>query len=261
MKLLTEGIILVISFFLLWLGLAQINWLQITNYTTYNKKIEKQIGNFYWDAYSTFNPEITTQKIVSTVDSITTKLCTANNINRSEIKLHIVQATEINAFALPDGHIVLNSALLKKVATSGELTGVIAHELAHYKKNHVTRKLINEIGIAAVLSMIDNGKHTQNVTSTLNTFISSAFSREMENEADQTAAIYMTNAKVNPNQLSNFLLSFEVDDNHNITQWISSHPSSIQRAANLSKHSLNTQYTPIISQQTWSTFKSNLQQK
>ena len=55
---------------------------------------------------------------------------------------HIAESSEPNAFALPGGHIVVNSGLLE-IADNDELVGVIAHESAHLTQKHLARKIIS----------------------------------------------------------------------------------------------------------------------
>src|SRR4029077_7801844 len=52
----------------------------------------------------------------------------------------VVNASEVNAFALPGGFIYVNRGLLSKARTEGELAGVMAHEIAHVALRHPTNQ-------------------------------------------------------------------------------------------------------------------------
>ncbi|MEJ0089109.1 MAG: M48 family metallopeptidase [Limisphaerales bacterium] len=58
---------------------------------------------------------------------------------------HIADAKDPNAFALPGGHIVINTGLLE-IADNDELVGVMAHESAHIAQKHHAREIISSAG-------------------------------------------------------------------------------------------------------------------
>ncbi len=70
-----------------------------------------------------------------------------NDIDRDKIKVHLLFKDEVNAFALPDGHLVIFSGLILESENPEELSGVLAHELAHIELNHVMTKLMREVGL------------------------------------------------------------------------------------------------------------------
>lgn len=49
-----------------------------------------------------------------------------------KFSVHIVSGKEANAFALPGGNILVNTALIDEVGSENELVMVLAHELGHY---------------------------------------------------------------------------------------------------------------------------------
>lgn len=65
----------------------------------------------------------------------------AQNIARnSDLKIpltvKVIDAREINAFALPGGYLYINSGLLAAAEEEAEVAGVIAHEVAHVAARH-----------------------------------------------------------------------------------------------------------------------------
>ena len=55
-----------------------------------------------------------------------------------EYRVHIVPSEEANAFALPGGHIVFLSGLVKEAGSENELAMVLGHELGHYlERDHL----------------------------------------------------------------------------------------------------------------------------
>jgi predicted Zn-dependent protease len=49
---------------------------------------------------------------------------------------YMVNAPQVNAFAVPGGHIYLNRGLVERTRNESELAGVLAHEVAHVEHRH-----------------------------------------------------------------------------------------------------------------------------
>lgn len=60
------------------------------------------------------------------------------NLRRPRIRyrFHVVESDEINAFALPGGHIFVMTGLLKFVENEAQLTAVLGHEISHIDLRH-----------------------------------------------------------------------------------------------------------------------------
>lgn len=52
----------------------------------------------------------------------------------------VVNAADINAFALPGGYMYVNRGLIEAAGTEGQLAGVMAHEMAHVALRHGTNQ-------------------------------------------------------------------------------------------------------------------------
>lgn len=67
-----------------------------------------------------------------------------NLVRNSDAKvpftIKVVDAEEVNAFALPGGFFYVNSGLIMTAETEAELAGVMAHEIAHIAARHGTRQ-------------------------------------------------------------------------------------------------------------------------
>ena len=67
-----------------------------------------------------------------------------NLVRNSDAKvpftIKVIDAEEINAFALPGGFFFVNSGLILEAEEEAELAGVMAHEIAHVAARHGTRQ-------------------------------------------------------------------------------------------------------------------------
>src|SRR5690606_26318193 len=95
-----------------------------------------------WESISESEKEIKNPQIIKYIDSIINNICRANNIDRKLIKAHLIEKDEVNAFAIPNGHLVIYDGLIKASEKPDELAGVISHEIAHIELQHVMKKLI-----------------------------------------------------------------------------------------------------------------------
>jgi hypothetical protein len=54
----------------------------------------------------------------------------------AEYTFYLVDSPEVNAFAIPGGHIFVNRGLIEHADVRGELAGVLGHEIAHVTERH-----------------------------------------------------------------------------------------------------------------------------
>jgi beta-barrel assembly-enhancing protease len=97
------------------------------------------------------------------LDKLILPLCKANTIERDSLKVHIVEKDEVNAFALPNNHLVVYTGLITDCKKQEALQGVLGHEIAHIEKNHVMKKLSKEVGLSVLLSATTGGKGGRNL--------------------------------------------------------------------------------------------------
>lgn len=234
-KILLELFLTVAIIVAVWFGLSQIDWMKLLNINQTTQNTEEKIGDLFWDLMKKSETEITAESIVSPLDTMLTKICTANAIDRLKIKLHILRKDEINAFALPNNHLVIYSGLITACENEAELCGVMSHELAHIEKNHVMNKLVKEIGLSVLISMSTGNGNAEAIKSAIKQLSSNAYDRKLETEADLAAIDYLIKANINPESFANFMYRLS-DETKNIPRqlfWISTHPESKERAGKM----------------------------
>jgi Zn-dependent protease with chaperone function len=92
-----------------------------------------------------------------------------------------------NAFALPDGRVILFDELVELAANDGEVMAVLGHELGHVKYRHGLRQLIQSSVVALVVaSYLGDVSSALSGLSTL--LLESKYSRQFELEADNYSA-------------------------------------------------------------------------
>lgn len=262
-KSLIQGTISILLFFGTWFTLTQIDWVKIFKVEQATDKTEEKLGNVFWETLKKTENENKNLFITKSIDSIVTHICKTNQIEREYIKIHILDKDEVNAFAFPNGHLIIYSGLVLDSENQEELTGVICHEIAHIELNHVMKKLVKEIGLSVLISMTTSSGGTETIKQTAKILSSSAFDRQLEKEADIKAVDYMIKAKVNPEPLANFLykLSKNEEEADKYLTWIGTHPELEERAKYIIEHGKNNsmKYKTILSNQTWDKLKEEFQ--
>ncbi len=160
-------------------------------------------------------------------------MCRKNRINAEEIKIHVLKNGEINAFALPNNHVVIYSGLLEACENESEFCGVLSHELAHIQKGHVMNKLVKETGLSVLISMSTGNGNSTVIKKAIEQLSSTAYDRKFETEADLAAVEYMIHADVDPEALANFLYRLSDENLPEQLYWVSTHPESKQRSAKI----------------------------
>lgn len=257
-----QGIIIIFLFFGTWYALTQIDWMKVFQVQQVTDKTEQKLGELFWEVFKKSEKEIKNIHVVNSVDSIVTHICKANNIDRNKLKIHVLNNDEVNAFALPNGHIIIYSGLILNADNQEELAGVICHEIAHIELNHVMKKLVKEIGLSVLISMTTGNTGAEVIKEAARMLSSSAFDRSLEKEADIKAVDYLINANVNPEPFADFLyrLSYPEHEATKYLTWISTHPDSKERAKYIIEYSKGRliDYKPILSNETWDKLKEEL---
>lgn len=198
---------------------------------------ERRIGTYVAEAFTRGVDELRSDSARGLTLALERRICAASAIEESTITLHVVANGDVNAFSLPDRHLVVNSGLILYCASADELAGVVAHEIAHMERRHVMKKMVKEIGLG-MLATIAGGKSTGEILRQVaRTLSSTAFDREHESEADSVSVRYLQSARIDPTGLANFLfrLSGEKGDVAKEFEWLSTHPNSGDRAAAILK--------------------------
>lgn len=161
--------------------------------------------------------------------------------NAPRYTLHFHRAADWlgpNAFALPNGDIVLTDALVtllqdaKQEAVDHSILGVVAHELGHVQHQHGLR-LVFEAGALSVLTGWWLGDYSLLMQAAPTLLMQAGYSRGHEREADEVALRTMRAAGVDPRAMARFFQAIakarpqrDPDSEH---FGLSSHPADSER--------------------------------
>ena len=164
----------------------------------------------------------------------------------------IIKSASLNAFAVPGGHIYLNTGTTESLENEGQMAAILAHEVAHVTSRHFARRseaarassLLNLAGLLAGVALAAAGGGGQNTAALGQALIMGstganiqamlANSRTDETEADTKGRDYMINAGYNPRDMYG---AFKIMNERsyqlagNVPGYLSTHPGLSQRLA------------------------------
>ncbi len=88
------------------------------------------------ELFSIYCPEVTFW-----LEGIVDKLKIAAGVPELKTRITVIPANGLNAFALPNGEIIVSSGLLDSLETSGQVASVLAHELDHLIRHDTINRL------------------------------------------------------------------------------------------------------------------------
>lgn len=164
------------------------------------------------------------------LDVVLARLDSAARPHPYTFKLHIVNNKMVNAFAAPGGHIVIFTGLLEKTERTEEVAGVLAHEMQHVLKRHVTKALFQQLSAYMLLSVVTGG-NVSGVSRIADSVIQTTYSRTSEREADEAGQALLIKAGIDPSGLTDFLKKLEKEGGAmpGILRYVSSHPLTDER--------------------------------
>ena len=140
-----------------------------------------------------------------------------------------------NAFALPDGTVVITDELIELADGDDELIlGVLAHEMGHVEHEHSLRQLYRAAGVAGLVMLVggDIGEGAQDLLVQGAGLLTLSFSREAESQADRHSVEIMLKAGRDPLAIARFfeVLGKKLGDTGE-TSMLSTHPGTPERRA------------------------------
>jgi len=203
------------------------------------ESFDNEIGNVFMDAFLNEND----------IDTIKTKYleqfaAELNLKNKKPLRFTVVKSEEVNAFALPNGQIVVFSAILKNMENADELAALLGHEASHVNYRHSTKMLCRNLaGYIVVSSLFSDVNGVMAVLAdNAQQLHSLSYSRGFEQEADEQGLKILLDNNVNPNGMVKLFEQLEKESKISIPKIISSHPLTKERKENMQRIISETVY-------------------
>lgn len=170
------------------------------------------------------------------------------NLNNSKaLNFTLVESSLVNAFALPDGNIVVFSGILKQMQGYEELAALLGHEASHVNNRHsmkmTCRNLAGFLFISVIMSDVNGimAVIADNVTQ----IQSLSFSRAFEREADNEGLDILVSNNINPKGMSNLFERLHSRHDYLVPEFLSSHPVTTERIAYIDDRIAHTTHETV----------------
>ncbi len=161
-------------------------------------------------------------------------------------RITVANISDVNALAAPGGYIVIFRGLLEDTKTPEELAGVMAHEIQHVLHRHATRWIFRELSLAVLISIITGGgsSSTLEVAGALGSL---RYQRADEETADREGVRMVQAARIDPRGMIAAYsgLQQKAEKQGEPPIYLSSHPRTAERLAQLRQMAAQARYTPI----------------
>jgi predicted Zn-dependent protease len=197
------------------------------------------------NSYSASLSLIRDSQIEDFLTNITNPLIAAANLEKQNIKIHIVNNQNINAFVTQGQNIFINTGLILKYKDPNILTGVIAHEIGHISGGHLAQgyenmRNANNIAIlgyiagiaAAITSDTDAGMAILMGSNQVTQRLALKYNRSQEEAADRLALKYLKETNNSPIGLMTLLQYFKNEETEYINlvdEYSLTHPVNTKR--------------------------------
>ncbi len=207
---------------------------------------EEKLGKLSYDQISLQSEFMDTKNSAVLLAPLVTPLLKSLPDKRFDYRFYISNDSNLNAFALPGGIVVINAGLILAADSAEEVLGVISHEITHVRQRHGIRNIMSTVGTYAIISALvgDVSGVMAIVTSAAPILINQGYSRKFESESDSLGFDMMVRAKLDPSGLARFFEKMllkekemleKIDDKES-REWIeaglgflSSHPATQDR--------------------------------
>lgn len=157
--------------------------------------------------------------------------------------IKVIDASEVNAFALPGGFFYVNSGLLLATDQEAELAGVMAHEVAHVAARHAVQQMTraNLANIASIPLIFVGGGVGYAARSAAGIGVPMGFmkfSRGFEEEADYLGLQYLYKTGYDPQSFMSFFEKIQAKEKikpGTLSKIFASHPPIESRMAKTQK--------------------------
>ena len=177
------------------------------------------------------------------VQDIVSRLGDVSHRPNLDYRVTLLDTPQINAFAIPGGHVYICRGLLHYINSESELAGVMGHEIGHISAKHSVQRLSKQNGLDlgllfGGLFMLLGGVSRETVDTVVNVGQSVgvlailSYSREDEMEADRLGIEYSHKAGFSPQGVGRLMTMFERlgGKSDPLSTILSTHPASEIRA-------------------------------
>lgn len=179
------------------------------------------------------------------------------------IKVTVVKNKDVNAYAIPGGHIVVYTGIIRAMQSSDELAALLGHEAAHINGRHSLRSILRSAATGLLVSVVLN-----DISGVFSVVVENAeglrtmqFSRSIESSADEEGMRMLVKNQIHPLAMKRLMqrLKDNTPDIPDELSFMMSHPATNDRIKHATEFAIpykNTSFAPNpVLDSLWSALK------
>lgn len=198
-------------------------------------------------------------KRTAMMQSFANKLQLSSNY---KIQVSVLKSDDINAFAVPGGHIVIYSGLIDRMQYYEELVALLGHEASHINERHTTRAILKELSSKLFLIFfMDVSQVGAILLLNADKLRGLSYSRRLEKQADEEGLKIMLENKVNVKGMVKLFETLKQADTLYTPDILNTHPLTEKRIRYTRKNIQQAKQRDAVVdaelQQLWINIKTN----
>ncbi len=177
------------------------------------------------------------QSLQDALDAVGFAIVEASEARQTDwqFEFHLLADPEVvNAFALPGGQVFITRALWERLETTGQLAGVLGHEIGHVVARHsaqrVSKQQLFQGLLGAVLVAAGGGGNEAYMAQMIGQMVNMKYGREDELQSDDLGVDYMSDAGYDPRSMVRVMeILAEASGGARQPEFMSTHPSPENR--------------------------------
>lgn len=201
---------------------------------------EVRMGREYAAQVAQELPMVTDPTITAYVDKLGRDIASRTSRPGLPWEFHVVNASEVNAFALPGGFIYVNRGLIERAERLDELAGVLGHEIGHVVLRHSAEqmekrgKATGVVTVVCIVTGLCDGGLANVAINVAGAAWFAKHSRADEAEADSAGIHAVMATGISPRGIPSFFGTLMAERQRQPTildDWFASHPLEEDRVA------------------------------
>jgi beta-barrel assembly-enhancing protease len=202
---------------------------------------EVQMGAEYAQQIDAQLPIVKDYAIVTYINMLGDSIASLSDDRNLDWHFNVVDAKDVNAFAVPGGYIYVNRGLIERTTNMAQLAGVLGHEIGHVTERHSIKQMQKaqtaNVGVVlgCTLLKVCNTPGVGEAINVAGGALFAKFSRTDESESDAKAVQYVTRAGIHPEGIPEMFQILLNERNGSrpgdVESWFLTHPLEEDRIA------------------------------
>ena len=194
---------------------------------------EVQLGTDYAQQINAQLPIVKDPEVVRYINVLGDSIAKLADDRSLDWQFFVVNAPEVNAFAVPGGYVYVNRGLIERAQRMDQLAGVLGHEIGHVTRRHSVHQMEKQQGanvgvtLACVLTSVCNNQAAAAAIDVGGGALFAKFSRDDEAQADVEGVKNVVRAGIDPRgipEMFQILLNERSSSPSSVSSFFATHP-------------------------------------